>query len=143
LKGYEVKVPSFFIVVLYFFALPEYPCAMNHGYIRLCDVLNQMDQIGPDGKPSKFQIRFVTADRSLGIGGEIIELFNCCKCVGLNKQGSPVFDLRTKNSSSDSRIKKDPHHWINATRNILLENGKIRKVHIRLIIEFNNQKVCY
>ncbi len=116
---------------------------MNHGYIRLGDVLNQMDQFGPDNKPFKFQIRFVTADRSLGTGGEIIEIINGRKCVGLNKQGSPVFDLRTMNSSSDSRIKKDPHHWINATRNILLENGKIRKIHIRLIIEFNHQKVCY
>jgi len=116
---------------------------MNSGYIRLSEVLNQMDQIGPDDKPSKFQIRFVTADRSLGTGGEIIEISNGRKCVGLNKQGSPVFDLRAKSPSADTRIKKDPHHWINATRNILLENGKIRKVHIRLIIEFNNQKVCY
>ena len=116
---------------------------MNHGYIRLSDVLKQMDQFGPDGKPSKFQIRFVTADRSLGTGGDIIELSNGRKCVGLNKQGSPVFDLRTKSPSIDSRIKKDPRHWVNSTRNILLENGKIRKVHIRLIIEFNKQKVCY
>ena len=116
---------------------------MNGGYIRLGDVLNQMDQLSPDDKPPRFQIRFVTADRSLGTGGEIIELFNCCKCVGLNKQGTPVFDLRSKNASSGSKVKKDPRHWVNATRNILLENGKIRKVHIRLIIEFNNQKVCY
>ena len=116
---------------------------MNHGYIRLSEVLTQMDQIGLDGKPIKFQIRFVTADSSLGTGGEIIEISNGRKCVGLNKQGSPVFNLRTKYSPSDSRIKKDPRHWINSTRNILLENGMIRKVHIRLIIEFNNQKVCY
>ena len=116
---------------------------MNHGYIRLGEVLTQMDQIGPDGKPSRFQIRFVTADRSLGTGGDIIEISNGRKCVGLNKQGSPVFDLRTKSPSIDSRIKKDPRHWVNSTRNILLENGKIRKVHIRLISEFNNQKVCY
>ncbi len=116
---------------------------MNNGYIRLGEVLTQMDQIGPDGKPSKFQIRFVTADRSLGTGGDIIEISNGRKCVGLNKVGSPVFDLRSKKPSTESRIKKDPHHWVNSTRNILLENGKIRKVHIRLIIEFNKQKVCY
>jgi hypothetical protein len=46
---------------------------MNHGYIRLGEVLNQMDQFGPDNKQSKFQIRFVTADRSLGTGGEILK----------------------------------------------------------------------
>ena len=116
---------------------------MNHGYIRLGEVLNQMDKFGPDNKPSKFQIKFVTADRSLGTGGEIIEISNGRKCVGLNKQGSPVFDLRSKSPSTDSRITKDPRHWVNSTRNILLENGKIRKVHIRLITMFNKQKVCY
>jgi len=116
---------------------------MNNGYIRLTEVLSQMDKTGTDGKPLKFQIRFVTADRSLGTGGDIIEISNGRKCIGLNKQGSPVFDLRTQSPSTDSRIKKDPRHWVNSTRNILLENGKIRKVHIRLIIEFNKQKVCY
>jgi hypothetical protein len=38
---------------------------------------------------------------------------------------------------------KDPHHWSNSTRNVLLPNGQKRKLHIRLIIEFNNKKVCY
>ncbi len=116
---------------------------MIKGYIRLSGVLDQMDQIGDDGKPSLFQMKFVKADRTRGTGGDILEIINGRKCVGLNKQGSPVFNLRTKYSPSDSRIKKDPRHWINSTRNILLENGMIRKVHIRLIIEFNNQKVCY
>jgi hypothetical protein len=40
-------------------------------------------------------------------------------------------------------MEKNPNHWVNATRNIRLPNGQKRKVHIRLIIEFNHQKVVY
>jgi len=116
---------------------------MNKGYIRLSDVLNLMDQIGDDGKPISFQMKFVKADRTRGTGGEIIEIPSGRKVISKDKKGNPVFDLRPKTKASDPSVKKDPRHWVNATRNILLENGEIRKVHIRLIIQFNQQKVCY
>jgi len=116
---------------------------MRTGYIRLSEVLDLMDQIGDDGKPRPFQMKFIKADRTRGTGGEILELLQGRKVVSKDKQGNPVFDLRPKVQPSASTLKKDPRHWVNATRNIILENGEIRKVHIRLIIEFNHQKVCY
>lgn len=116
---------------------------MKLQYIRLSEALEQMDQLDEFGKPARFQIKFVTANRNLGTGGEIIEIKNGRKCVGTRK-GKVVFDMRKADArTTPPPIPKDPHHWANSTRNILLPNGQIRKVHIRLIIEFNGKKVCF
>ncbi|MGA3014682.1 MAG: hypothetical protein ABSD71_11705 [Bacteroidales bacterium] len=115
---------------------------MNSTFIRLWDVLEIMDTLDGQGKPFRFQMKYVTANRLLGTGGEIIELKDGCKCSGKTKQGKPIFSEK-KNFSTNDKVSKDPRHWTNSTRNILLSNGQIRKVHIRLIIEFNNKKVCY
>jgi hypothetical protein len=109
--------------------------------IRLGEVLRQMDLFGNDGIPLSFQIKFVTANRNQHTGGEIIEIKEGRKCVG-KKNGKIIFDKRVV-TPEIQKINKDPHHWINSTRNILLPNGQIRKIHIRLIIEFNGQKVCF
>lgn len=115
-----------------------YVCLMN-GYIRLKAVLEKMEEFDHDGKPVKFNLKFVTCDRKRGTGGEIIEIVGGRKCVGI-RNGKVVYDKRKTEVQGPSRY---PHHWVNATRNIVLPNGAIRKVHIRLIIEFNGQKVCY
>jgi hypothetical protein len=127
--------------VLYPARVRLYHCIMKSGWIRLGECLEQMEQLDEFGKPKKFQMRFVTANRNLGTGGEIIEIEDGRKCVG-KRNGSVVHDTR-KAYAEVPALSKDPHHWINSTRNILLPNGQIRKVHIRLIIEFNHQKVCF
>lgn len=115
---------------------------MNSSFIRLWDVLEIMDTLDGQGKPFRFQMKYITANRLQGTGGEIIELKDVCKCSGKTKQGKPIFASK-KNFPSNDHASKDPRHWTHSTRNILLPNGQIRKVHIRLIIEFNNKKVCY
>ncbi len=115
---------------------------MNPTLIRLWDVLEIMDSFDGIERPVRFQIKFVTANRLQGTGGEIIELKDACKCSGKTKQGEPIFAAK-KNLPTNDLVSKDPRHWTHSTRNILLPNGQIRKVHIRLIIEFNNKKVCY
>lgn len=141
-----VNVPSgaSCLFVLYFAMTRDYYCAMKVQYIRLSEVLDQMEQLDEAGMPVKFQIKFVTADRKRGTGGEIIEIKDGRKCVGKRK-GKVVFDMRKTVStvSTAPRIPRDPHHWVNSTRNIILPNGLIRTVHIRLIIEFNGKKVCF
>lgn len=114
---------------------------MKSGWIRLSEVFEQMDQLDDTGHPVKFQMRFVTANRKEGTGGEIIEIKDGRKGVG-KRGGEIVFDKR-KVYSDVPKLSRDPHHWINSTRNLILPNGQIRKVHIRLIIEFNGQKVCF
>jgi hypothetical protein len=101
-----------------------------------------MDSFDGQGKPVRFQLKFVTANRLEKTGGEIIEIQEACKCSVRTKKGKEIFAAK-KNFPSDDRITKDPNHWVNSTRNILLPNGQKRKLHIRLIIEFNNKKVCY
>lgn len=113
---------------------------MINGYIRLKEVIEIMDRVDSDDKPVLFDIKFVTIDNKRDTGGQIIEVNKARKCIG-KRNGKVVFDSR-KPASAD-KVKKDPHHWENATRNILLQNGQIRKIHIRLIIEFNGKKVCY
>jgi len=115
---------------------------MNSNYIRLWDALEQMDRFDAEEKPVRFQLKFVTADRQHGTGGEIIEIRDARKCSGKGKNGEPIFQ-KPRAIVEKEKVSKNPNHWVNSTRNFLLSNGQIRKVHIRLIIEFNNQKVCY
>ena len=115
---------------------------MKLQYIRLSDVLKEMDRIDGSGKPVSFDIKFVTSNRKLGTGGEIIEIKGARKCVEI-KGGEVVIDTRKSATPGEVPVSRNPHHWINSTRNLLLPNGRIRKVHIRLIIGFNNQKVCF
>ena len=115
---------------------------MNSTFIRLWDVLELMDSLDGQGKPVRFQLKFVTANRLEKTGGEIIELKDACKCSVKTTKGKEIFPAK-KAIAADDRITKDPNHWVNSTRNILLPNGQKRKLHIRLIIEFNNKKVCY
>ena len=114
---------------------------MKTTYIQLSTVLDEMNRLDSNNLPIPFQMKFVTADRIRRSGGEIIEVAGARKCVGF-RSGKIVFDTR-ESSSPNQANGKDPHHWANATRNIILQNRRIRTVHIRLIIEFNNQKVCF
>lgn len=110
------------------------------GFIRLQDALAEMDKLDETGNPVKIQLKFVTHDIKRGTGGEIIEIIDGRKCVG-KRNGKVIYDTREK--SEDPKKSKNPHHWMNSTRNVILPNGQIRKLHIRLIIEFNHQKVCF
>lgn len=112
---------------------------MISGYIRLDEVLRDMDRIDSDGQGAAFDIKFVTLDLKRDTGGRIDELKGVRKCVG-KKNGKVIYGREPSNGSFSG---KDPDHWKNATRNLLLPNGQMRKIHIRLIIGFNGKKVCY
>ena len=114
---------------------------MIQGYIQLSKALQLMHMVDENNKPVKFQVKFVTANRKLKTGGEIIEIASGRKCIG-KRNGEMVFDTRPSKTDV-STISRPPNHTANSTRNILLPNGGIRKVHIRLIIEFNNQKIFF
>ena len=115
---------------------------MNSTFIRLWDVLEIMDSMDAHGNPVRFQVKYVTANRTTKEGGEIIELKDACKCSVKTRKGEEVFPEK-RHFQAIEKVSKDPRHWSNSTRNILLPNGQKRKLHIRLIIEFNNKRVCY
>lgn len=73
------------------------------------------------GKP--FTVTFVKADRKRNTGGELKTYENC----------------RLHYSRKDSPA----NHYQHSTRNVMLQNGEIRKIHIRLIVQFNNARVVY
>jgi len=115
---------------------------MNSEYIRLWDVLEIMDSVDVHGNPVRFQVKYVTANRTTKEGGEIIEMNDACKCSVRTRKGEEVFPEK-RHFQAIEKVSKDPRHWVNSTRNILLPNGQKRKLHIRLIIEFNHKRVCY
>jgi hypothetical protein len=115
---------------------------MRTEYIRLWDVLQIMDSVDVEGNPVRFQVKFVTANRTTKEGGEIIELKDACKCSVKTKKGKEVFPEK-RYFHPIEKVSKDPRHWTNSTRNVQLPNGQKRKLHIRLIIEFNQKRVCY
>ncbi|UZR95937.1 hypothetical protein [Chondrinema litorale] len=102
--------------------------------ITLKKVLKEMERVDEKKRPVPFSICFVTADRIRKTGGKVIELPQ----VTLTK-----YDKDLPRYARNSPGKRKANHWHNATRNILLPNGQIRKLHIRLIVRFNQQTVIY
>ncbi|MGA3015089.1 MAG: hypothetical protein ABSD71_13765 [Bacteroidales bacterium] len=80
------------------------------------------------------QVRYVTVNRTTKEGGEIIQLKDAYKCSVKTIKGEEVFPEK-RHFQAIERVSKDPRHWSNSTRNILLLNGQKRNLHIRLIIE--------
>ena len=102
--------------------------------LHLKDALIEMK----NGDP--FSISFVTLDQARKVGGEIISIEKCM-LASLNDELRKEIGFTVTENKTD--FKKKPKHYENATRNILMENGHIKKVHIRLILQFNDNKVFY
>lgn len=100
--------------------------------IPLKEVLNEMEL----GLP--FSIVYYSYDKRRGKAGERIELKGASCAVRRAKSESEGESAPSTGSGSATR---NPNHWQNATRNVVLPNGETRKLHIRLITRFNNQKV--
>jgi len=114
---------------------------MDKEYVQLKDVLQIMNELDVSGQPVSFHLKFVTLDRQRKTGGEIIEVHQARKFIGI-RAGKMIFDTRD-HYNSDKSESRNPNHWSNATRNIILPNKQLRKIHIRLIIEFNHKKVYF
>lgn len=94
------------------------------------------------GNPYPFDIAVRTLNRQSKTGGKL----NTYKAV---KRVAP---LVAKENSTENIIKslnlkpsfrKNPNHVKNRTRNIQLQNGQKKKIHIRLIDSINGKKVVY
>lgn len=127
--------------------------------------LEIIETTDPKGKRIPFQIAFVTANRDgwrkykmvlaerdrhpkdsekwnecntalsqIPIGGNIIRHD---RCTLSGTRGMHV-------KKTEQTMMKNPSHWTNRTRNILFHpSNQIRKIHIKLIMEVNNQPVLY
>lgn len=108
---------------------------MNEPTILRHEVIQQLDT----GEP--FDMVFITADRRRGTGGKIKRVSNWVKIKG----SEPVSRLPGEFSRSPGRsLKKDPRHSDHKTINIYNPanpGDHATKVHWRLIVFFNSQRV--
>jgi len=111
------------------------------GAIHLSEALQQMRFIDENGKNKPFHVKFVTYNRTKNIGGEIIDL-PAVQIVSTAKDNKPIFLPPVQ--ANERSTGKNPNHYSNNTVNFFIpSSGQIRKAHVRLILEFNNQKVYF
>lgn len=85
-----------------------------------------------------FSIGFRTCNVDKRTGGEFIFLPEAKKF----KRLTPAEIAAANNPREQLRLKKDPKHFENSTRNLMVPaSGRIIKVHLRLITLFNGKQV--
>lgn len=113
-----------------------YITADREAWHRYKRITAQMEQV----KPNTEQHKLLQEKRnSLNIGGRAIILN---KCVMTGRSKSPPGDVIIK-TELRKQLLKDPRHWKNRTRNFKLQNGELRKAHIRTMMEFNKQPIIF
>lgn len=93
-----------------------------------------------DSTAEPFSIVFSTADRTRKTGGELVRLEGAVQTGAPEKLKRPLGPTAPATAGPAGTHK--PAHRAHQTRNVtLLSSGHTRKLHIRLIVEFNGQKV--
>lgn len=87
------------------------------------------------GEP--FSLLCITCNRTKKTGGEELFFAEARK----HNAVSPLERKQIARAQPKTALIKDPRHFENSTRNLILPNGQIREVHIRLIRQFNGQTV--
>lgn len=96
--------------------------------ITLADVLNAIDSF------EVFSFEACTADIERGTGGKLIAYNRATKHVRQKAVNHNMFE--------EPKVRRDPAHYHNSTRNLYIINERIIvKVHIRLITLFNGKRV--
>lgn len=100
-----------------------------------------IDKLDKNGNPFPFDIKFRTLQRNSKTGGRLIEY------KGVKKYKPKPFysnnDILKSQVQSGMNQNKTPNHYKNRTRNLELQNGEKRKIHIRLIDSINGKKMHY
>lgn len=84
-------------------------------------------------------LRFITADISKGIGGEVIETAKCriCRNQPIEPQVNKIVDAAITEHEAKIGTARNPNHGLHFTRNIEFPNKGIRKIHPVLITHIN------
>lgn len=104
-----------------------------------------MEQTDAKGYPVRFSLVVWSYSETRGIGGEELHYSNVCLNDVKSKAEPTIKEefRRHKPVIVTDATPKNPNHWDNGTRNIRLENGQIRKIHIRFIKSFNQMQIIY
>ncbi|WP_281980469.1 hypothetical protein [Tenacibaculum mesophilum] len=107
--------------------------------ISLKEALAIVDAVDEKGRPLPFDITFRTLQRNSKTGGKLYTYNQVVKYRKL-KSDNPNY---LKQVQTPVKRHRNPNHFANRTRNLELQNGDIKTVHIRLIITVNGLKVIY
>ncbi len=107
--------------------------------ITLSDALKIIDATDHNGSAIPFDISFRSLNRQSKTGGKLYEYKQVIKYVKVKSKNPNYLAI----AQSSTKRKRNPNHFENRTRNVQLQNGDIRTIHIRLIISINGQKVIY
>lgn len=109
--------------------------------ITLKEALSIIDRVDEHGRAIPFDIAFRSLNKNSSTGGKLYEYKQVVKHrstkKALTKQDLLADVLRP------AKAEKNPNHFLNRTRNLQLQNKEIKKIHIRLIISINSNKVIY
>lgn len=108
--------------------------------IALADVLQLMDTTA-----DPFDVVYVSADRKRRTGGELVALRGCL-ATGRPDEPAPASAPPVPEPTNWRDVvhprRRRPAHRAHQTRNVtILSSGHTRKLHVRLIVEFNGQTV--
>lgn len=112
--------------------------------IYLQDVLTQIKTLDSTGRAPIFSIKVRTLNKYSKTGGKLIH-YPTAKLV-IKEENPNVNSINSLKTVPNTPVttRRNPRHFDNKTRNIkVLPHNTIKKIHIRYIIEFNNQKVIY
>ena len=112
--------------------------------IFLKDVLTQISTLDDKGRAPLFSITFRTLNRNSKTGGRLVS-YEKAKLAQKEDHGDQTtFEALRTVPKPRTNIKRNPQHFRNKTRNlVVLPQKKTRKVHINLITEFNGKTVVY
>lgn len=103
--------------------------------IHSSEVFRSIDSLDEYGEPTKFSCTVITADLGRDTGGEKMYLHD----ARLYKNSKAAQKKRAKKQKDSLSIR--PNERKNITRNVLLKNGEVIKIHPHLIIRFNGNEV--
>ena len=100
-----------------------------------------IDAVDTNGNAIPFDVSFRTLNRNSKTGGRLITYKQVKKTQ--SKLSLPSKSYLLHQVTTPSGIKRKPNHFKNRTRNVVLQNGEKRKIHIRLITSINSKKMHY
>ena len=85
------------------------------------------------------EVAYVSANRNKNEGGKIARIDRCR--INPHHQQTKPNSYVTSLTPAAEQNKKTANHKEHATRNLMLENGEIRKAHIHLIFSLNQTQI--
>ncbi len=93
------------------------------------------------GKGCPFSLTYVTANTKNGTGGKLVFVASAILSGYNVADGARVTASVMSKANLTGKASKRPNHSQHFTRNILLKDSTLRKVHIDLVTEYNGKTV--